>query len=215
MAGNFLINPVDFLNRNLVIPDHLSFGSSQDSAGVRTMCLWPNGTAIKNGQPIDRWKVIAHSPKYPQAKIEAIFNGYWLPYDQNHTFTCMLGADADYMFTATMNGCSFGIGSQPGDGSCLVGHANKGTYGAQAEAQYGLPTARRLQAASQTNMLISKIPALDRVINGADYQDDGAGAMTLQSTTFGVRRNNTWHFSTQKYRKVDAATFIWMDVTAQ
>ena len=52
------------------------------------------------------------------------FNAYWCPYASDTVNRVTLAGAADYMFTPTMNGCSFGIGIAAPDGSVRVAHAN-------------------------------------------------------------------------------------------
>ena len=49
---------------------------------------------------------------------------YWCPYANDHTYSITVAGAANYMFTATMDGCSFGIGIEAADGAVRVAHAN-------------------------------------------------------------------------------------------
>ena len=215
MAGNFLIDPIDFLRKNLVIPNHENIGKTQGDAGVHTMCLFKAGTpASQHGVDIDRWFLAKHSPKFDPNKVGAIFDAYWCPYDQNKTFTCILGNDSRYMFTATMDGCSFGIGSQTGDGTCRVGHSNAGTFGANKEQTYGMDGARQFQRAEQQNLLKHQMGNNINVISPLNYMADYDGALVLKSTTFGYRNGANWEFYTQQYLRTGNKYFL-RDVVRQ
>jgi len=215
MPGNFLIDPIDFLEKNLVIPNHGNIGSTQGDSGIRTMCLVrsPN-PARKLGQNVDRWFLGLHDPRIAPDRIGAIFDAYWCPYSQNQTLTCMLGLDSPYMFTATMDGCSFGIGHQPGGGVCRVAHANEGTFGANREEMYGLDGARQFQRSEQQKRLAHAVGDGVNVISPLDYMADIDGAMELKSTTFGYRDGGDWKFYTQKYWR-NGNTYFLRDVTRQ
>lgn len=52
------------------------------------------------------------------------FDAYWCPYKQDEVHAVTLSGEADRMFTATMNGCSFGVGIPSLDGAVRVAHAN-------------------------------------------------------------------------------------------
>lgn len=52
---------------------------------------------------------------------------YWCPYQKDNDCKIMVGNYADYMFTAKLDGCSFGVGSPTGHGEALVCHSNRTT----------------------------------------------------------------------------------------
>jgi hypothetical protein len=56
------------------------------------------------------------------------FNAYWCPYAEDTVNAVTLSDEADLMFTATMNGCSFGVGIPSVDGAVRVAHANTTTH---------------------------------------------------------------------------------------
>ena len=202
MSGNFLIDPIDFMNKNLVIVNYNSLGKTQQDAGVQTMCLVKSAKKAKqHGVELDIYSLTRHSSRLPSKDVEAIFDAYWCPYEQNQTLHCMLGTEARYMFTATMDGCSFGVGSQ-NNGVCRVAHSNEGTFGGSREGVYGTNGARVFQHMEQANRLQYEIPNLTGIIAPNAYQQDYDGEYALTATTFGIRNNtNTWEFYTQKYWK--------------
>jgi hypothetical protein len=215
MSGNFLIDPIDFMRKNLVIPSHQNLGETQGDAGIHTMCLFKMPTPAKqHGQDIDRWVLMKHRAGLNPASVGGIFQAYWCPYAQNQTFHCMLNTDSRYMFTATMDGCSFGIGSQTGDGACQVGHANEGSFGARYEDTFGIDGARQFQRSEQENRLKHLLGNDISVINPLHYMSDHDGALVLKSTTFGYRNGMTWEFYTQKYWK-NGTTYFLRDVVKQ
>lgn len=63
------------------------------------------------------------------------FPAYWCPFEQNNAPHAHLKTAASYMFTAKMDGCSFGIGIPAGNGSVYVAHANQGGDGHAQLAQ--------------------------------------------------------------------------------
>jgi hypothetical protein len=55
------------------------------------------------------------------------FLSYICDYKRGEINYQVLGPEANFCFTTTMNGCTFGIGSPTSDGSVLVSHANMAT----------------------------------------------------------------------------------------
>jgi hypothetical protein len=55
---------------------------------------------------------------------EGAFPAFICNYEQNQVHQQTLGNDPRFMFTPTMNGCTFGIGS-PAEGALIVTHANR------------------------------------------------------------------------------------------
>ena len=215
MSGNFLIDSVDFMRQNLVIPNHEQIGQTQDSSGIHTLCFFKAATPGKqHGKDIDRWFLAKHDSKMNPDRVGAIFEAYWCPYAKDDTLTCMLGNGSRYMFTATMDGCSFGVGSQSGDGTCRVAHANESTFAANKEATFGLDGARQFARAEQKNRLVNKLGGDIGVIDPLNYMADHDGAMELKSTTFGYRNGQGWEFYTQKYWK-NGTTYFLRDVVRQ
>lgn len=211
MAGNILINPLHFMQNNLVVPFHDSLGTTQGQAGVVTMCLIRSAQdARQHGQPIEKYILYRHRG---QANATVAFQAFWCPYAQNDTLTCTLDSSASLMFTATMDGCTFGHGAQDGHGGCSVGHANSGAFGAAREATYGMDGARQFQRGEQENRLTHALGDGLNFISPTDYMADYDGALVLKSTTFGIRNAGAWTFYTQKYL-VQGGTYFLRGVTS-
>ena len=116
---------------------------------------------------------------------------FWLAYKQNDFTQGTLNNASRYMFTALMNGCSLGFGSQTGDGTCLVSHANKSSAG-----QGG----RGNQRGEQHDQLL-QVFGTDHfnVIEPDSYQSTTHGSFGLQATNFGKNENGWWEFYTLKW----------------
>jgi hypothetical protein len=215
-SRDFLVDPAAFMDANIVVPVHGNIGIDQGAARIHQLCLslYTGATqGKKHGVDVPvftlrRW--VATDP------ADQGFYAYWCPYDQNQTFICMLGNGARFMFTATMDGCSFGVGSQNG-GSCRVAHANKGGHGGALEsAGLSVEDAREQQRLTQRNMLWSALgDSSIRIIQPGDYMADIDGAKVLKSTTFGVHNlGRPWKFYTQRYWKIGTTMFL-REVTDQ
>jgi hypothetical protein len=149
------------------------------------------------------------------------FETYWVPYAQDTPgLLTMLGNDAEFMFTAKMTGCSFGIGSHAGNGVVGVAHSNAMASGSavQGDDQRKRDTARRVQQ----GMLRAHrhdpggIDLSVRIISYDMYMMNGAALDAQQgSTTYGVHDlNQSWFFSTLKYSEA-GRTITHRGVTLQ
>ena len=119
---------------------------------------------------------------------------YWVRYkENNHTFTT-IGTRSRTIFTAKMDGCSFGLGSVNPDGSCIAGHANRVSVGRAEGFQ--------AQSASQSADLAGQ--GMNLQINPSTYRSarmDEHGVQvgwTDQGTTFGLRSDMAWKIYTQR-----------------
>ncbi|MEK6236494.1 MAG: hypothetical protein N2C14_17440 [Planctomycetales bacterium] len=119
---------------------------------------------------------------------------YWLGFQPKVATGGTVDGRSNYVFTAVMSGCTLGIGSQTGDGSCTLYHAN--AIGSE-------PPKQRADQRVQ----------LDTAFNGADYsrvspldyRSDRGGSLDYLATNFGVRDGGRWNFYTHKYLKMNHA----------
>jgi hypothetical protein len=153
----------------------------------------------RHGAVIPIYSLSRPAPNDPPGQS---FFAYWCPYAQNKTFSVTLGNGAKFMFTATMDGCSFGVGSPGGPGTVRVGHANTAALGAALE-EAGLDVARQQQALGQRNALWAELGSSNlSIIGPGQYRNDHDGAAVLTSTTFGWHDlGKPWVFFTQRYYK--------------
>ena len=109
----------------------------------------------------------------------------------------MLGNDADFMFTPTMDGCTFGVGSQAGTGDVRVAHANNGRM-ANPMLTVGGDSGRAAQKRVQAMMATSYIGPGGFLIEPDNYM--GAN-LDMKATTFGYHDNGgDWTFKSLAYR---------------
>jgi len=142
------------------------------------------------------------------------FEAYWCPYEPSGIRSVVVGSAAQFMFTATMAGCTLGVGSRTAAGERLVSHANAMAtvdfmYGDNPNAlsDFQMALVRARQQAVQKGLVLRRQrvggqpdPGLT-LIEPKNYRADAAGNQTLSSTTFGLRNEGTddWGFYTQKY----------------
>jgi len=200
-TADFLRNPKAFMDSNIVIPHDAGLGSTQADGRIKEMVIkkYPNRVGLKLGEEVG---VYCLRQKLQNDPPEASLFAYWTPYQENQTLSCMLGNGARFMFTATMDGCSFGIGSSPTPGVCRVAHSNEKTLGGKM-VNAGLN--KQGQTIAQ-EISLGKVldPTTMTVINPSHYMKDIDGASVLKSTTWGVHElGGAWTFYTQKYWKND------------
>lgn len=124
---------------------------------------------------------------------------YVCPYAQDSVQSVMLGNAALWCFTPTMDGCTFGIGSQA-NGAVRVCHVNMNRGGA-AVGSLGVDAHREQQRKLQRNFAKSKVGLDATLIEPDTYMAEGGEAYKLKSTTFGRHvANGPWTFFSQRYR---------------
>jgi hypothetical protein len=131
---------------------------------------------------------------------------YFVPYFVDTTCGATLGSGARYMFTPTMDGCSFGVGAQNGNSSVLVMHSNSAT----SAASYGpmnagaLNQQEKVQRILLNSAFLANNDALTSSIAPSQYMTLNGGIPLgtdkVRSTTFGRLSNGTWRFYTLRYR---------------
>ncbi|WP_426169332.1 hypothetical protein [Sandarakinorhabdus sp. DWP1-3-1] len=127
-------------------------------------------------------------------------NVYFCPYSNNSTKPLMLGNGALWMFTATMDGCTFGVGSQgPGsNGNVRVCHANNASQ-ARPDIVFGGDTGRAAQGRMQAMFARSHVGPDGMLIEPASYMGDDFGQ---KATTFGTHAHGAaWGFRALTYRQ--------------
>ncbi len=178
VVDTFVSDPVDFMTNNLVVTPE--GGGNLNIRGVKwfTLTVLPS-TARSVERPGATIKCYQAHPT-AQGSGNGVFECYWCPYEDNTLQTTTVGNLANIMFTAPMNGCSFGIGSATGDGSRLVGHANlKSTPGGRS-----------------TQNKVLKVGKMTEGLVDPDIYMSLAGNDPVLVTTFGVRDPSTksWSF---------------------
>ncbi|WP_156361717.1 hypothetical protein [Sphingomonas sp. Leaf343] len=186
-------NPLEFLKKNILIPG--IYGPPRDSLkdepiDMRLVSMPPaDGYAKQLGEPLGIYIVTV------PGLVDSIvtrggvddgksFKAYFCSYEPGAVFGTTVGAKADFMFTAQMDGCSLGVGHKTSSGTRLVYHANKGG-----------------NAGRQQDDLNEKMGANQAaVLSPKDYRVE-ANEGHLASTTMGIRTasTNDWNFYAQIY----------------
>ena len=197
----FSANPEGFMEKNIVIqkvPDATPAGQ------LDVVIIVAKGYGVINR----KGGLVCMMAKKPSS-VEESMNIYWCPYTQNQLKSVMLGNDALYAFTPTMDGCSAALGSHGGNGVQMMSHANSGGIGGKLEKSLGIDVARQYQQAAQHIDLEKHLGTVTQIINPSDYRADGHGDHTMSSTTFAYHAmGKAWSLHTQTYRKVGTKTFF-------
>jgi hypothetical protein len=119
-----------------------------------------------------------------EGKSSDTFDAYRCPYEKNAAAHAHLKDAADYMFSAKMDGCSFGIGMPSSTGSVYVAHANRGGDGEAQLAQL------RGHTKMQGNLQQCSF-------DPANYRFTLEDASSSMATTFGLHVDGAWKFYSQ------------------
>lgn len=187
--SEFAAAPEIFMERNIVKCQFLDFSRvPKESEVIRiTIVEQTSKKCSKSGG-----KVFHLSSNVAGRAQNEILEIYWLAYKQNDFTQGTLDNSARYMFTALMNGCTLGFGSQTGDGTCLVSHANK----ASAASTGG----RVGQRDAQSEQLRQRFGDVGfSMIQPDSYQLTSHGGTQFVATNFGKNVNGTWKFYTHRY----------------
>lgn len=124
---------------------------------------------------------------------DASFASYICDYKDGQINYQVLDKDADFCFTWTMNGCTFGIGSRTTDGAVMVSHGNaKGQIPKGGSQQETLSAQHDLQKGWAEALHGDSVTMLQP----ASYRPTGSKQV---ATTFGLRTADGWKFYYQSY----------------
>jgi hypothetical protein len=194
VVDQLIANPLAFLDKNILVPG--IYGPPRDSMknepiDMQLVAMPPaDGFAKKHGEQLGIYVVTVPSlvdgiVGRGGVKDDKSFKAYFCSYEPGQVFGTIVGAKANFMFTAQMDGCSLGVGHKTADGNRLVYHANKGGNATLQQQDLDAKLGVGNQAA---------------VLGPSDYRVE-SGIGHLASTTIGIRTpsTNDWHFYAQIY----------------
>ena len=188
-------NPLtDFFVSDGLPPD---YNSLNNGGPIRILAQPADATfydcVSKSGKHLPVWQVVDGRNKGTTA-----FWAFWCPYDQDRFGYTTLTGSCDFMFTATMDGCSFGIGSAGTDGSVVVGHVNSthlelpnDTSAMEADQR------QKLRMVLQSGLGSKKKP---KIFEPKHYRYRHK-VREVSATTFGVRDRGRWKFYAHRWVK--------------
>ncbi len=191
----FCADPEGFMEENIV----LQTIADATPAGLIGVRVFAGGAKIMNKPGA----MVCYTRLADEGETPSL-PAYWCPYKQNDMKYAMLGDEALFAFTPTMNGCSVGLGSPTGGGAQMMCHSNAGAIGAEWESD-GLDVARSRQSASQHAQLRNKLGNSGLILSPEDYRPKGEA----QSTTFAVHAlGKPWMLKTLTYWKPGKVTYL-------
>jgi hypothetical protein len=207
---DFCDNTLTFLRQNIVYVI-----VAKETSGVIDVVVEPRANTTINGMPAGVangcvsggvYKLRTKKPTDPRG-----LTAYFCPYENNQTKALMLKNAAQWMFTATMDGCTFGVGSQtPGAmGSVRVAHANTSSIASpdrnvQIATPGGVVSGGDAKNRMQALLATSHVGPGGLLIEPPSYMADN---LENKATTFGYHQlGGPWTFKALKYRMGGA---IW------
>lgn len=208
---DFIDNTLAFLQQNIVyvlVP--------KETNGLIDVAIAPRGVATTiSNIPAGVVGGVSAGGVYslrPRVATDArAMTVYFCGYEQNTTVALTLGNAALWMFTATMDGCTFGAGSQGpnSNGAVRVAHANNSRMG---NPQAGITTAtdgamvgRPAQRWGQKLHVTSHTGPPSILIEPDSYM---GGNFDQKATTFGYHAaGGAWTFKALSYRQ---GGNVWM-----
>ena len=159
-------------------PDQLTFADDPNVRGYRQIDI---------GNDIGMDYVPAYLLRKKNGTDTVWFDAYLVEYEDNKTPITVLGQAATLCFTANMNGCTFGIGSQGSpSGSLVVTHSNSRGHGSQE----GNISDQRLKAGFVVGT------------GGGLFEPEHYRTHGKQSITFGFRKpGQKWQFCFLSYAR--------------
>ncbi|MFA6262784.1 MAG: hypothetical protein WC760_15095, partial [Bacteroidia bacterium] len=181
------------------------------AAGIYDFDLIKNNTTAEitlNGRPtqipiykLKPWgtkardnKVVPGGVEYKKPKYAHTLSAFWLPWSSDSSWSVQLGAQADYFFTETMDGCSLAISS---GASPIVTHANyKSTQNVNVASE-GLTRHRINQQHAALGTDVQRTLMKSQYVASANQKNRGINHMV---TVIGFRNPtaNTWSFYWQR-----------------
>ncbi|MBB3898922.1 hypothetical protein [Roseococcus suduntuyensis] len=190
--SDFVRDPLEFMERHIVRCQFIDLEStvriSESRPHVITIKEMPGPPMVLNRRGA---KVFHLSNDVSGCARNEMLPIFWLGYRQNKVTQGTLSNQSRVMFTANMDGCSLGVGSQAGDGGCLVMHANKSR---------DMPD-RDAQATAQRGQLQRKFDGQEfHVVEPSTYLTNEADPGKFLATNFGINRDGWWFFYTHSWR---------------
>ncbi len=202
-VADFTNDPLDFMQRNVVL---VQVGGLSVPGPTGTFTLSKH-TGPYKGKNLQGKSCSIY--ELHQAVNPLSFVAYWCQYANDAVHSVTAAAAASYLFTAKMDGCSFGVALPAVDGSVRVAHANSSNTPALNTLNdlIGNEQDLAIRASLQREKLTTKTAhqfdqlaevmdyRVQKTLGPLEYADRG-----LKSTTFGLRDGTgAWTFYYHMY----------------
>lgn len=185
-AQKFITDPVTFMQSNLLLVDVPGRVNVRGVFYFRITLSTKHAckTATGKGIPVYEARLADYT-----AQSDQTVQAYWLPYAPGNTYSLILGNEADFVFTPTMNGCTFAVSGSNAP-RAMATHLNY-----QKHTDDGSMKIDQAKIDDRVDAIYGTTNTA--VIRKADYISDGGGQ---ELTTFGWRSPATdnWKFYTQQ-----------------
>ena len=189
--ADFLADPWTFLKSHLVVMGMEGYGAG----GVKWFRLrkYDKTKAYSVSTIFDIKSSVFVLEGHLAGATAGYFQGYWCPYEREATKFAVIGTAANYCFTATITGCSIGLGHETPAGDKLIIHSNHGST----------PAIGRTVAETQSDDITALGGhGLKTTFGPASYRLDTAGRSRFTGTVVGYRTAAAgWEFRTQTYEQ--------------
>lgn len=195
---NLLNDPKGFLgNAFVMVPESCYKPDLKGHPDLLTLEELPDTQAYKEvdlGTDFGVERIRAFNLKKADQHSTVVFPAYIVEYEKGGTPTTVLGTVGSLAFTATMNGCTFGIGTQRSpSSSVVVTHSNSSGFGSNRTGQYD----------DQRSNVSSALGGTGALLDPVDYRNGSTNA-----TTFGYRETGTlWKFAYIAWRPIGGGRF--------
>jgi hypothetical protein len=225
IASDFRAGPVAFLQENpFLIEQVRDLANVKNASAVRLFALRQFDANLSNKLNGKVYLLVYEETpeKGTTYQYSEMLRAFWCPYQNDNCLGVVLTQKADYMFTATMNGCSFGVGSRSQDNTRAVFQANnaKKSEGTDIQNQQAVVSGFAVMAQAQSDALKAKLGATANIIDVQTYGGGVMGkklpmvgkvyALTNAGTLVGLRnsRAKDWEFYTLKHEKTRTTNYL-------
>lgn len=189
--ADFLADPWDFLKKHIVVMGMEGYGA----AGLKWFKLerYPRTSAYAVSTIFDIHSDVFILKGHLGGPTAGYFQAYWCPYEREETKFAVVGTAANFVFTATITGCSIGLGHETANGDKLVIHSNHGST-----PQHGMTVAQTQEA----DIRALGGQTIHKVFGPSSYRVDSSGNGRYTGTVVGFRGTGHWEFRTQRYEQL-------------
>jgi len=194
---DFLEDPEEWMATNVVLCQFYKVGAPLAIERMTIVELDPDEyQAYLPEHPNDPFPVFAirngaNSPENDR------FDAFFCPYENDRTHFVTLSNEASFMFTPTMDGCSFGIGSPSNNGTVIVGHSNAQRFETETSTRQMVKTQRRELKDGLAKPSIFRKKR--KFFEPKSYRIDRVTRQKVAATLYGIRTGNKWKFKSLKY----------------
>ena len=188
VVEKFLKDKLEFMKNNVVIASAKGDFAKQGNIAEFTFYYAGQGF-LSDGTEVPWYSIVWKDGGSGKLEKDS-FSAYWCPYETDKVRWIALADQADFMFTAKMDGCSFGIGIPAADGTVVVAHANT-TSGVQDAIGNHLREKGDAQQKQLESAMTKAHTELFDFLAPTSYRPFSAN-----STIFGIRdgTTGTWTF---------------------